>query len=585
MDYSIKKTNSETPHIKPPSKKIIFIVAVLLIIDALVVGVTWYWQKNNAPQYAKQEDGVAELPLPESWLPESWNPAPNTAVQWRGHGAPLPDLNLVLSFKDDLNPSFAYEIQPAHYYDIGTNGDNKIILAEAPAIDPSGPVIFFFEQTPAEDYRFMAKMADPYREYNSETQSGYVFSDTLLTHDTTTFYEGIVGPVSVTYRGMELEQKFLYPSLLFQKYLDQQKDNNTIELKKIDTLPSGDIYRWRQTTLTDDDRSTMYVQRYIIKLQSGLYTMYDMKYDFFSDNSVPDITWSDGTKNQDSYRKDVNMGGCGNPGAYVTPARDVAGDLKITGATGTGENIYEFKNMRAPEVTTFYNRWGRAYNETTQQFEPISLASWYAHHPVILYKNSIGEYVIFTNDNYGSAAECGKPVIYLYPTKPTNVNVKVGADITKSEPLYDNGWQVLANPDGALKTKNGNAYDSLFWEGTGHGAYPAVTEGFIVRQNDLETTIRMHLKKLGLNHKESADFLEFWLLKMPTTPYVRLTWFTTKQMDALAPLVIFPKPDTTIRIFLDFQGLENKISLPAQHLTAPARNGFTAVEWGGILKP
>ncbi|OGZ68676.1 MAG: hypothetical protein A3D44_03940 [Candidatus Staskawiczbacteria bacterium RIFCSPHIGHO2_02_FULL_42_22] len=182
------------------------------------------------------------------------------------------------------------------------------------------------------------------------------------------------------------------------------------------------------------------------------------------------------------------------------------------------------------------------------------------------------------------AAECGKPVIYLYPIKPINVTVKVGANITVSEPEYNNGWQVLANPDGTLKTGDGNTYESLFWEGIGYGVYPSITEGFVVAQSELQSTIVLQLKQLGLNDKESADFLEFWLPKMPNTPYVRLTWFTASQLDQLAPLVVWPRPDTTIRIFLDFQGLEKQIPLPQQHLTALSRNGFTMVEWGGLLR-
>ena len=71
---------------------------------------------------------------------------------------------------------------------------------------------------------------------------------------------------------------------------------------------------------------------------------------------------------------------------------------------------------------------------------------------------------------------------------------------------------------------------------------------------------------------------------MPSTPYVRVTWFGKSQMDQLAPLIIIPKPDTVIRIFMDFEGLERPISIPPQRLGAPTRRGFTVVEWGGLLR-
>ena len=71
---------------------------------------------------------------------------------------------------------------------------------------------------------------------------------------------------------------------------------------------------------------------------------------------------------------------------------------------------------------------------------------------------------------------------------------------------------------------------------------------------------------------------------MPSTPYVRLTWFGTQQLNALAPLYVTPKPDTMIRIFLDFEGLKNPTQIKPQTLSAIPRKGFTLVEWGGLLR-
>jgi hypothetical protein len=55
-------------------------------------------------------------------------------------------------------------------------------------------------------------------------------------------------------------------------------------------------------------------------------------------------------------------------------------------------------------------------------------------------------------------------------------------------------------------------------------------------------------------------------------------------MDELAPMTITPKPDVTIRLFLDFEGLQQPIALKPQKLSATPRHGFTAVEWGGLLR-
>ena len=84
--------------------------------------------------------------------------------------------------------------------------------------------------------------------------------------------------------------------------------------------------------------------------------------------------------------------------------------------------------------------------------------------------------------------------------------------------------------------------------------------------------------------KHIKDFLEFWMPRMPTTSYVRLSWLNTEQMNQLAPLHITPRPDTMIRVFLDFSGQATAdTTLTPQTLTSIPRDGFTVIEWGGLL--
>ena len=45
--------------------------------------------------------------------------------------------------------------------------------------------------------------------------------------------------------------------------------------------------------------------------------------------------------------------------------------------------------------------------------------------------------------------------------------------------------------------------------------------------------------------------------------------------------MITPEPDTLIRIFMAWYGTEEPVSILPQELSAPERQGFTVVEWGG----
>ena len=199
-------------------------------------------------------------------------------------------------------------------------------------------------------------------------------------------------------------------------------------------------------------------------------------------------------------------------------------------------NDHQIKDKESELVKKLYENYkiGRDYPEA----DPIvSLEEFANQKNHFLWKDGLGDWQIFVNQEFAPMAECGKPVIYLYPEKKTEVKVTVGAKISKSEPEYPkNGWQVTAYPEGKLIFQ-GKEYESLFWEGLGEGVYPDLrNEGTMVRQTEMVEILNKQLKQLGLNEKEARDFMEFWQVRLPKTPWVRLTWFGTREMDRLAPL-------------------------------------------------
>ena len=174
-----------------------------------------------------------------------------------------------------------------------------------------------------------------------------------------------------------------------------------------------------------------------------------------------------------------------------------------------------------------------------------------------------------------------KPVIYLYPEVETEVSVKldVSGGLTCTYPAYNDGWQVTAKPDGTLRDKNGQTYNYLYWEGITDAQWD-MTKGFCVKGADTAAFLETALEKLGLTRREANEFIVYWLPLMEQNPYNIISFQTDVYTDA-AKLEITPAPDTLIRVFMAWKASEMVVDIPAQELTAAARDGFTAVEWGG----
>ena len=174
-----------------------------------------------------------------------------------------------------------------------------------------------------------------------------------------------------------------------------------------------------------------------------------------------------------------------------------------------------------------------------------------------------------------------KPVIYLYPEEETEVTVLLDYDgqLTTTYPAYENGWTVTAAPDGTLTDAEGREYYCLFWEGLSSWDYD-FSEGFCVSGEDTAAFLEEALASLGLTDQEANEFLIYWLPKMEGNAYNLLSFQTEAYTDH-ARLTVTPRPDTVLRVFLAWKALEEPVDIAPQALTAPVRQGFTLVEWGG----
>ncbi len=321
----------------------------------------------------------------------------------------------------------------------------------------------------------------------------------------------------------------------------------------------------------------------------GFTIIYTLQPDFFGtgqkDADVPQIIWNDGVSNTSAYGY-TTRGGCGSSDflSIVSPTSiSVTRDLKVVGKTSKGDLVYELKDTNNQMLKDYYDN---SYSPG-RDGDKITYAEFISMHPLVFWVDPFGRLVKLSKLELGSMAECGKPVIYLYPQQTTNVSVKVEpkGGLSYSDPEYNEGWNVTAEPNGKLtELSSGKTYPYLFWEGRG-GLYQTPKTGFVVKKAEVESFLKEKLAYLGMNTKETADFLEFWLPRMQAKPYYFVTFLGTRQMDALAPLTISPKPDTVVRILMDYTPLDRPISVEPENLgTTPKRNGFTVIEWGGVLR-
>ena len=182
-----------------------------------------------------------------------------------------------------------------------------------------------------------------------------------------------------------------------------------------------------------------------------------------------------------------------------------------------------------------------------------------------------------------------KPVIYLYPEKEMDISVQLDIDLTKHKfttiyPKFNkenNTWNVHAKPNGdiQLNDKNDKTYPYLYWEADSY-LTEDMNEGFIINEENAESFLEEKLKILGLNDKESTDFITYWLPVLLKNK-LSLCSFQSKKYFNEKKLIVTPKPDTMIRIFLCIKKIEAPINIKEQKLEKNERKGFTVIEWGG----
>lgn len=175
-----------------------------------------------------------------------------------------------------------------------------------------------------------------------------------------------------------------------------------------------------------------------------------------------------------------------------------------------------------------------------------------------------------------------KPVIYLYPETEIEVSVRLdfSGKLTCTYPAYNDGWKVLAKPDGTLLVPDtGREYSYLFWEGVTDTEYD-MSEGYVVEGEDTAAFLERVLSEMGLVPREYNEFIVYWLPKMQNNAYNLITFQKEAYTDS-AKLEITPEPDSLLRIFMVYKPLAKPVQVKEPVIAPFERVGFTVVEWGG----
>ncbi len=182
-----------------------------------------------------------------------------------------------------------------------------------------------------------------------------------------------------------------------------------------------------------------------------------------------------------------------------------------------------------------------------------------------------------------------KPIIYLYPTEKTIIDVRVETpgEIFISDPLYPiGGWRnVEAYPDGTLFYQ-GKKYRELYYEST-FDDLNIPKNGIIIPKNKLREELKSITTKLGLNDFEQKEFIDYWTERLNdlNSPYILFSILNKEEKERVDHVQIQPEPDTRIEFLAYFKPLKTSADIDPLILPKepPKRVGFTIVEWGGIL--
>lgn len=184
-----------------------------------------------------------------------------------------------------------------------------------------------------------------------------------------------------------------------------------------------------------------------------------------------------------------------------------------------------------------------------------------------------------------------KPIIYLYSDeeKDLEITLKPIGPLVFTYPLYDKNWSVHVSPINGISAYN-RTYPYLFWEGEQIGlSFKPNTlnriSGFQLQSDTLVSFLERQLNAIGLNEKESTDFITYWAPRMIKHDKLALQFFIDDAYEQyIGDVLVSPAPQSQKRVYLIFKGIQSFDEIKfGEEPVFPKfeRNGLTLIEWGG----
>ncbi len=85
--------------------------------------------------------------------------------------------------------------------------------------------------------------------------------------------------------------------------------------------------------------------------------------------------------------------------------------------------------------------------------------------------------------------------------------------------------------------------------------------------------------------KEQADFITYWGPQLAKNKLNQVHFKFNDDCTEFATFEITPEPKTVYRIYILWKPIEKSILLEEQFIEPVIRDGFTVMEWGGLIVP